>query len=205
MAESKTASMSQTAVARPSDSFGPTQTQVEHAQGDEDIPLLLPREEPESESEDDETLQDLAARRSCHLKTEKKKAPKKGPKKMRKKKQNKKKKRRSKQPSVVTHLAPPLAPQMDILQYHQRLSSTAANGASVTLETVVNGCLLPSLTDDQNAFIENAEGVMKKHSDGKSKLMELLWTTLSSDDKLRPFTEMVHPSFGTQDASRSLF
>jgi hypothetical protein len=71
MAESKIASMSQTAVARPSDSFGPTQTQVEHAQGDEDLPLLLPREEPESESEDDETLQDLAARRSSHLKTEK--------------------------------------------------------------------------------------------------------------------------------------
>jgi hypothetical protein len=113
---------------------------------------------------------------------------------MRKKKQNKKKKRCSKQPSVVTHLAPPPAPQMDILQYHQRLSSTAANGASVTLETVVNGRLLPSLTDDQNAFIENAEGVTKKHLDRKSKLMELLWTTLSSDDKLRPFTEMVHPS-----------
>jgi hypothetical protein len=36
-------------------------TQVEHAQGDEDLPLLLPHEEPESESEDDETLQDLVA------------------------------------------------------------------------------------------------------------------------------------------------
>jgi hypothetical protein len=83
---------------------------------------------------------------------------------------------------------------MDILQYHQCLSSTAANGGSVTLETVVNGHPLPSLTDDQNTFIENAEGIRKKHSDRKSKLMELLWTTFSSDDKLRPFMEMVHPS-----------
>jgi hypothetical protein len=140
------------------------------------FPLLLPREEAESESEDDETLQDLAAQQSSHLKTEKKKAPKKGPKKMRKR-SKKKKKRPSKQPSVVNHLAPPLAPQMDILQYHQHLSSTAANGASITLETVVNGCPLPSLTDDQNAFIENVEGITKKHSDKKSKLMELLWTT----------------------------
>jgi hypothetical protein len=129
------------AVACPSDLFGPTQTQVEHTQGDEDLPLLLPHEEPESEaSEDDETLQDLAACQSSHLKTEKKKDPKKGPKKMRKKKPRKEK-IPSLQPFAVTHLAPaPLAPQMDILQeYHQCLSSTAANGASVTLETVVNG------------------------------------------------------------------
>jgi hypothetical protein len=83
---------------------------------------------------------------------------------------------------------------MDILQYHQHLSSTAANGASVTLETVMNGHLLLSLTDDQNAFVENVEGITKKHLDRKSKLIELLWTTLSSNDKLRPFTEMVHPS-----------
>jgi hypothetical protein len=40
MAESKTASMSQTAVTRPSDLFGPTQTQVEHAQGDEDLSFI---------------------------------------------------------------------------------------------------------------------------------------------------------------------
>jgi hypothetical protein len=83
MAESKTASMSQTAVTCPSDLF-------EHAQGDEDLPLLLPRQEPESESEDDETLQDLVAHRSSHLRTEKKKAPKKGPKKMRKRSKKKK-------------------------------------------------------------------------------------------------------------------
>ncbi len=72
------------------------------------------------------------------------------------------------------------------LQYHQCLSSTATNGASVTLETVMNGSLLPSLTDDQNAFIENAEEFMKKHLDRKSKLMKLLWTTLSSE------TSVVH-------------
>jgi hypothetical protein len=142
------------------------------------FPLLLPREEAESESEDDETLQDLAARRSSHLKTEtKKESSQERTQDDEEKKQKKKKKRRSKQPSVVNHLAPPLAPQMDILQYHQHLSSTAANGGSVTLETVVNGCPLPSLTDDQNAFIENVEGIMKKHSDKKSKLMEILWTT----------------------------
>jgi hypothetical protein len=58
----------------------------------------------------------------------------------------------------------------------------------------MNGHLLLSLTDDQNAFVENVEGITKKHLDRKSKLIELLWTTLSSNDKLRPFTEMVHPS-----------
>jgi hypothetical protein len=51
--------------------FGPTQTQVEHAQGDKDLPLLLPHKEPESESEDDKTLQDLVASRSSCLKAAK--------------------------------------------------------------------------------------------------------------------------------------
>jgi hypothetical protein len=41
---------------------------------------------------------------------------------------------------------------------------------------------------------KNVEGITKKHSDRKSKLMELLWTNMSFDDKLHQFTKMVHPS-----------
>jgi hypothetical protein len=84
---------------------------------------------------------------------------------------------------------------MDILKYyHQLLSSTAANGASFTVEIFMSGHQLPSCTIDQNSFIENMVGNTKQNSDRKSKLMKLLWAIFSSDDKLSPLTKMVHSS-----------
>lgn len=96
---------------------------------------------------------------------------------------------------------------MDILKYyHQLLSSTAANGASFTVEIFMSGHQLPSCTIDQNSFIENMVGNTKQNSDRKSKLMKLLWAIFSSDDQLSPLTKMVHSSaFCTYDASRSIF
>jgi hypothetical protein len=97
-----------------------------------------------------------------------------------------------KQSSGVPCLAPP--PHMDILKcYHQLLSSTAANGASFTVEIFMSGHQLPSLTIDQNAFLENMVGNTKQNSDRKSKLMELLWAILSSDDKLSPLPRRCIP------------
>jgi hypothetical protein len=58
---------------------------------------------------------------------------------------------------------------MDILKYyHQLLSSTAANGASFTVEIFMSCHQIPSRTIDLNFFIENMVGSTKENSDRKS-------------------------------------